>query len=114
MVVETEVEVPASVITLAPELIGTWRLVEMKYGNTPMSIEEIGKSTLEFTQNGTMITSAPGLSPEETTFAYENDLITRDLDGMEQRVAELSADRLVLVSEIDNTEIKQIYTRLTP
>ncbi|MEM7371237.1 MAG: lipocalin family protein [Bacteroidota bacterium] len=100
--------------SISPELIGTWRMEEMRYGNTPMSIEDTGESTLEFTDKGTMITSAPGLSPEETTFTFENDVIVSDLDGLTQKIVELSGDRLVLVYEIDNTEIKRIFTRVTP
>lgn len=109
-----QVEIPEAGPAISPELIGTWRLEEMRYGNTPMSIQDTGESTLEFTDKGTMITSAPGLSPEETTFTFENDVIVSDLDGLTQKIIELEGDRLVLVYEIDNTEIKRIFSRVIP
>lgn len=113
-ILDVDVAIPESMPALAPELIGVWRFEEMRYGNTPMSMEEVGESTLEFTSRGTMIASAPGLEPEETSFSYTNDVIISDYDSEEQYIEELTADRLVLVSEIDQTKIRRVYSKVNP
>ncbi|MEM7655492.1 MAG: hypothetical protein AAF399_05130 [Bacteroidota bacterium] len=108
------IALPPDLVTLAPELIGSWKLEEMSYGSNIMSIADLGESTLEFTETGKMISSTPDLPPEESDFSFYNDTIRSDIDGVEQRIELLTGVQLVLVSTIDGTEIKRVYSRITP
>jgi hypothetical protein len=104
---------PPDLVTLAPELIGSWKLEEVSYGSTILSTDETGESSLEFTKNGLMISSTPDLPPEESRFTFESDTIRSEIDGTAQRIESISNTSLVLVSIIDDTEIKRVYSRNT-
>lgn len=110
-----EVESPKtrSLSGLQPELVGIWRLTEAKLGNTlPMSEDIVGKLTLEFTAEGTVISTNPELGP--ATFpVVEQDGQTLIDDGIGgQTISEISANRLVITYEIDQELVTQIYERV--
>lgn len=96
---------------VAPNLIGRWQLKEIRMGNTPMSMEDFGVSTIEFTADGNMISRAPDLPAETFPFELDNDVISSEGQDGDQRIEEVTDSRLVLVSTIDGTDIKYIYDR---
>ena len=93
-------------------LMGKWILKERKMGVQVLEMLENDKSTLEFQENGNLISESDGFDPESFPFTRTEDLITSDLWDTAQRIKSLTEDELILVYQVDGVDIDHIYTRM--
>ncbi|MEM8898238.1 MAG: hypothetical protein AAGC85_09035 [Bacteroidota bacterium] len=109
-----QVEAPDSLSeypqTLSPDLLGTWRLVNMEAGEISMSSADFGKSSPTITEEGTLILSTPDLPDQELPFQFIDGSIFTEQEG-EQHIRRLTQDSLILSQQIDGEEILRIYLR---
>lgn len=111
LVVVLPEEPSLTVAEAAPELIGTWQLEEMRVGDTPMSVDEVGESTLTFTAEGEMVSATPELGEETTPFVYQDGLILIDDGFGARRIEQLTNEHLELGVSIDGETVRYRYRR---
>ncbi|MDP5170778.1 MAG: hypothetical protein NWR72_11075 [Bacteroidia bacterium] len=95
---------------MRPELIGTWKWVDMRLGNEPMA-QEIPVQYLEFLASGKVANYPEGFAPDTSTLSQNGDMLKSNIWDNPQRIDSLSATRLILVETTDGTEISYIYER---
>ncbi len=95
---------------MRPELVGTWKLVDMLMGKEPMA-QEIPTEYLEFIANGTVANYVDDFPPDTSRLTQEGDMLRAALWEKEQRIDSLTGKRLVLVETVDGVEIAYIYER---
>lgn len=93
-------------------LMGKWILKERKMGVQVLEMLENDKSTLEFMEDGQLVSESDGFDPESFPFTRTEDLITSDLWDTAQRIKTLTEDELVLVYQVDGVDIDHIYKRI--
>lgn len=109
--VELEDTTGLAATTIAPELIGTWIMQEMRVGNEPLPIEDIEDSSYEFRADGTLVVHDEESVSDPMGFRYENNTIYSELLEADFLVEELSATKLVLSIEKLGMKIKYTYQK---
>lgn len=97
-------------IEIAPELVGLWKLEEMKMGANLMAVD-IGESSLEFKDDGTLISDSDGVEPASFPYLYQNDQLVSDLWDEAQTITKLTANELILTEVVDGEQIHYIYKK---
>jgi hypothetical protein len=96
-----------------PDLLGQWQLQEMWVGNSLMSVGDVGETYLQFKANGTVVSYAPNLSPDSSSYAYapaDQRIEAPALQGT-QTIKTLSESELVLTYQVDGEEVRSVYVR---
>lgn len=95
---------------MRPELVGTWKLVDMLMDKEPMA-QEIPSQYLEFMSNGTVANYVDDFPPDTSRLTQEGDMLSAAMWEKDQRIDSLSGRRLILVEAVDGVEIAYIYER---
>ncbi len=99
------------VSAMRPELIGTWKLVDMRMGNEPLAQAIPGNSYVEFLGNGTVALMSDEFEPDTAAVSQNGDMLGSTVWLSDQRIDSLTTSRLILVEELDGAEISYIYER---
>lgn len=95
-----------------PELLGNWKLVDMKMGGKSY-LNSIGSQQLTFMESGNLVYRTDDLPPKQGDFVQAGDylsapgILTEDL-----KIQKLDATRLVLVDEISLEKVEYVYSRI--
>lgn len=93
-------------------LMGKWQLVERKMGVQVLEMLENDESTLEFKEDGTLVSESDGFEPESFEFTRIDEMLSSDLWDTSQSIKTLTEDELVLVYQVDGVDIDHIYKRV--
>lgn len=96
---------------MRPELLGTWKLIDMRMDNEPLPQTIPGNSFLEFLATGDVALVSEGFASDTASILQNGDMLASDIWDSEQRIDSLDMDRLILSEMLDGTEISYIYQR---
>lgn len=96
---------------MRPELLGTWKLIDMRMDNEPLQQTLQGSSFLEFLPTGDVALASEGFTSDTASILQNGDLLSSDIWDSEQRIDSLTMNRLILSEMLDGTEISYIYQR---
>lgn len=96
---------------MRPELLGTWKLVDMRMDNEPLPQTIPGNSFLEFLATGDVALVSEGFASDTARILQNGDMLSSDIWDSEQRIDSLNMNRLILSEMLDGTEISYIYER---
>lgn len=96
---------------MRPELLGTWKLVDMRMDNEPLPQTIPGNSFLEFLATGDVALVSEGFASDTANILQNGDMLSSDIWDSEQRIDSLDMNRLILSEMLDGTEISYIYER---
>lgn len=96
---------------LRPELLGTWKLEDMRMDNEPLQQSLQGDSYLTFLPSGEVALSSEGFAPDTASILQNGDMLSAGIWDSEQHIDSLTMNRLILSEMLDGTEISYIYVR---
>lgn len=96
---------------MRPELLGTWKLVDMRMDNEPLPQTIPGNSFLEFLATGDVALVSEGFASDTASILQNGDMLSADIWDSAQRIDSLDMNRLILSEMLDGTEISYIYER---
>lgn len=110
-VVAEEVTRGLETSAIRPELVGKWKLVDMRMDNEPLPQTIPGNSFLEFLTDGSVALFSEGFEPDTASIKQNGDLLMSDIWDSAQRLDSLTMGRLILSENLDGTEISYIYSK---
>ncbi len=96
---------------MRPELLGTWKLIDMRMDNEPLPQTIPGNSFLEFLATGDVALVSEGFASDTASIHQNGDKLSSDIWDSEHRIDSLDMNRLILAEMLDGTEISYIYER---
>lgn len=97
--------------TIQAELLGKWSLQSTTIGQEVIPIEEEQSSSIEFRQDGTMVSESDGLPTEMFAFVQVENLLSCSMWDQDQKIIRLTADELLLAEEIDGQSVQYLYKK---
>ena len=105
-----EENTPAPQQTIEPALIGKWDLVSTSFDGEEIPIEA-GESSIEFRKDGTMVSESEGMSTEMFAFIQEADRIACNMWDHDQKIEQITEEKLVLSEEVEGQKVAYNYRR---
>ena len=96
---------------MRPELVGTWKQVDMRMGGEPLAQAIPGNSYLQFFNDGSVAITTDDFPPDTAAVYQNGDMLRSDIWLQEQRIDSLTATRLILTDVVDGEEVAYIYER---
>ncbi|WNJ18831.1 hypothetical protein [Pontibacter sp. G13] len=92
-------------------LIGKWHLVEMYIDGLQLGSEDMGKSSLEFTDDGLLVYRSEGLQAESHPYDEQNGAIISHAFEGPQPYKLVQSNTLVIENESDGVSYRYIYKK---
>lgn len=96
---------------MRPELVGKWKLVDMRMDNEPLPQSIPGSSFLEFLPDGSVALESEGFDADTASILQNGEMLMSDIWDSAQHIDSLTMGRLILSEDLDGTQISYIYTR---
>lgn len=94
-----------------PELIGNWKLVDMRIGGKSY-LDNVGNTSLELLENGSLIYTVDDLPPKKGDFAQAGDFLSApDIWDEDLSIKKVSETQLVLADEVSGEKVEYHYEK---
>jgi hypothetical protein len=98
-------------IPAEPQLTGAWLLTQIRMDHQELKEDIIGNTRYLFSGDGTLTLSTPDLGSSSSPFSFSGGQVSADVLPQAMKVEELTAERLVLLYQVDGSDIRMIFQR---
>ncbi|MDX2286732.1 MAG: hypothetical protein NW241_21380 [Bacteroidia bacterium] len=98
-------------IPAVPQLAGIWLLTEIRMDHQELKEDIIGNTRYVFSEDSTLTLDTPDLGSSRSRFSVSGGKLSADALPQPMTVEELTDARLVLLYQVDGSDIRMIFKR---